>query len=167
MNYLITLKITEMSQILLYLKIEQYLAEWYKHELGGTEVLHLPRGSSESDILERFLASAPMDKRVGEVAPEDANLIIAIPSFRDKDPRYYNYLPPRARKALERNIYVRFRIEMWEELHKLEKAECMISDLIWAWMENHGISDDPKHWETIRQMYYRKRKAHKQKIVQE
>lgn len=149
-----------MSQILLYLKLEPYLAQWFVHENGGSNPVSLPRGSSESDLLEQFLAKVPRE-RVGEVDPADANVVIVLPSFRDKDPRYYNYLPPRARKAIEHNIYVRFRCEMWKELHTLENVDAPISDLIYSWMENHGIEDDPKSWETIRQMYYRKRKTHR------
>lgn len=162
-NFVITYIYLLMSQILLYLHLEPYLAEWFVHENGGTNPISLPRGSSESDLLERFLTT-PVPGRPGEVAPDDANVVIALPTFRDKDPRYYNYLPPKARKTIERNIYVRFRCEMWQELHTLDNVDAPISDLIYSWMENHGISDDPKNWETIRQMYYRKRKTHRRKV---
>lgn len=147
-----------MSQFLLYLKIEPYLAQWLINEAGGNPV-KLRRGSSESDILERFLTTGATG-RTGEISPSEANVSIFLPTFRDKDPRYYNYLPPRARKSLERNIYVRFRCQLWKELHTLANVDCPIGELVWAWMESHGIEDDPKNWETIRQMYYRQRKVY-------
>ena len=75
----------------------------------------------------------------------------------------YNFLPPRAKKALERTIYIRFRIELWNELHTFDSLSHNLSDLIWTFMEKHEIADDPKSWETIRQMYFRMRKTYQKK----
>lgn len=91
------------------------------------------------------------------------SLAIEIPYFKTKDPRYYNFLPPRAKKALERTIYIRFRIELWNELHTFDSLSHNLSDLIWTFMEKHEIADDPKSWETIRQMYFRMRKTYQKK----
>ena len=79
-----------MSQFLLYFKFEPYLAQWFIHEMGGTSPVELPRGSVESDILQLFLNKQPED--MPDEKREDANLVIAIPTFKHKDPRTYNYL---------------------------------------------------------------------------
>lgn len=143
--------------VLIYFKLEPYLAEWFIDACGGTNPVRLQRGSSESDILELFLSTGARG-RVGEVKPEDSNLAVIVPYFRGKDPQYYNYLPPKARAAFERNIYVRFRVEMWRELHQVRNLSIPITELIYAFLEKHNMSDTPQNWETVRQMYYRKRK---------
>jgi hypothetical protein len=52
---------------------------------------------------------------------------------------------------------------LWNELSVLFNEDVQISDIIYAFMENHGISDDPKNWETIRQMYLRLRKTYQKR----
>lgn len=141
-----------------YLNLERYLAEWYIHESGGSPVV-LKKGSAESDVLECFLQKLPADKMPD--TGKESNVTIKIPCFKYKDPRTYNYLPPLAKKALERTIYIRFRVQMWNELYKLDNTECCITDLIYAWMEKHGITPDEKNWENIRQMYLRKRNSYR------
>lgn len=137
-----------------YLKLENYLAEWYINECGGNPCI-LKKGSAESDLLELFLQKQPADVPVD--LGKEANVVIKIPVFKHHDPRTYNYLPPKAKQALARTIYVRFRVQLWQDLYKLEHTETPITDLIYAWMEAHGISDNEKNWENIRQMYLRKR----------
>lgn len=148
-------------EFLIYLHLEPYLAEWYLHENENVEPVHLKRGSAESDIVELFLTKLPKDAVPD--SEDDANVRIVIPYFRARDPMTYNYLPPRAKKALAKTIYTRFRVQLWEELHRLENTETFITDLIYAWMEKHGISCSPENCETIRQCYYRKRKTYSKK----
>lgn len=123
--------------------------------------IRFPMGSAENDILEYSLTTQPADIPVPLKSPD--SLAIEIPYFKTKDPRYYNFLPPRAKKALERTIYIRFRIELWNELHTFDSLSHNLSDLIWTFMEKHEIADDPKSWETIRQMYFRMRKTYQKK----
>lgn len=127
-----------MDAFLLYLRLEPYLAQWFNNEYNYASPIFLKKGSSEADILETFIATQ-RDGRKGEVRPDQANVVIALPSFRDKPPRHYNYLPPRGRAALERNIYVRFRVMLWKDLQSIEHVECPLTDRIYAWMEQHGI----------------------------
>ncbi len=150
-----------MSQFYVYIHLEKYLSEWLLHQFGQNGVVRFPRGSAENDILEYSLATQPPDIPV-QLKSSDT-LTVEIPSFKCKDPRYYNYLPPRAKKALERTIYIRFRIEMWKEIHSFDNLSHNLSDIIWTFMEKHGIADDPKSWETIRQMYFRMRKKYEKK----
>lgn len=147
-----------MSSYVVYLKVEPYLAQWFIHEQGGGYPVQLTRGSAESDILEVFLKRQPVGQPVD--LGLDANLAIYIPTFKSRDPRIYNFLPPKSKKALAICIYRRFRVQLWEELHRLENVGVPISDLVYAFMEKHGIEDTPQNWETIRQMYFRKRKVY-------
>lgn len=145
--------------MLLYFRVPRYLAEWTIHEFGGQNPVQLPRKSPESDILRMFLTRQPDD------VPVDlglgANLSVVIPTFKHPDPdwrRGYYYLPPKASFAFISRLKTRFKIQLWEELFILDNQQREISALVYAWMEKHGIADDPTSWETIRQAYYRCRK---------
>lgn len=146
-----------MSPICLYVKLEPYVAQWFVHEMGG-EPVHLPKRSSESDIIEFFLTPTPKDAVPN--LKEDGCISICIPSFKHKDSTYFNYLSPKALSALARCITVRFRVQLWHDLHKLHNSDCCLTDLIYAWMEYHGIECTAQNWEAIRQFYFRKRKIY-------
>lgn len=144
-----------MSDICIYLKVEPYLAEWFTHEQGGTQPVHLRRGMVECDILEIFLRPLPKDEQPD--TGQGANLAIALPYFKSCDPRSRSYLPPVASRVLARVIHARFRVQLWEELHRLENVGAQLSALIYAWMEKHGISDTESNFFLISKMYYRQR----------
>lgn len=83
-----------MSNICVYLQnIEPYLKQWFIHEHGGEYPVSLVRGSVESCMLKQFI-----EKRNEEEATniDERTLAIYIPTFKDKDPRTYFYLPDRA-----------------------------------------------------------------------
>lgn len=150
-----------MEPVFLYVKLEPYIAQWFVHEMGG-EPVHLPKRSSESDIIEFFLEPTP-NNAVPNLR-EEGSIAIAIPTFKHKDPTYFNYLAPKAMAALARCITVRFRVQVWQDLHKLHNPECCcLTDLIYAWMEKHGIECSEQNWEAIRQFYFRKRKIYVKK----
>ena len=142
--------------MVIYLELPKYLREWVINEFGGKEPVVLPKGSQESDILELFLKPVPPD--AAPDLPRPGSVAVQIPVFRGKDPAYYHYLPARARLLLSKCIYTRFRVQMWSELHSMKNIRVPITDLVYAWMEKHGIADDDTSWETIRQMYFRARK---------
>lgn len=148
-----------MSDILIYLELEDYLRDWLVNENGNPVVVR--KNSAESDILETFLTVPPSDAVPDLPAP--GKVAIKLPAFKYKDTRSYNYLPCRARIALAHCIKVRFRVQLWEELHTFDNIGGSITDIIYAWMEKHGIELSEKNWETIRQMYFRKRKIYREK----
>ena len=150
-----------MSDILIYLPLKEYLAQWFIHEMGGSTV-QFPKRSAESDIIEFFLIPTP--EGVVPSTSEPGTVAICLPFYKYKDPRTYNYLPPKAQKALARCIETRFKIQLWQDLHTLHNQACPITDIIYAWMEMHGIELSVKNWETIRQMYFRKRKTYLKKL---
>jgi hypothetical protein len=114
--------------------------------------------------LELFLRKRPSDY-VGEGVPEADALPIEVPSFPGKNPRIYCYLNDAAKHLVLSTIKTRFKYAMWEELHVIANHDVQITDLIYAYMDKHGISFDQKNWETIRQMYCRMRKIYKCKTV--
>ena len=119
--------------MLLYIELEDYLAQWFRHEQGGTDPVRLTRGSIESGLLEQFLQTPPPD-----YVPDfggDGKLAIELPNFRNKDTRSYYYLPPKARDALVACIRNRFDISMWQSLHRFASVSQRQDHLIYAFME--------------------------------
>ena len=139
----------------LYLDIDDYLAQWFIHDQGGNNPVHLIRGSIESSILEQFLLPPPEDY-VPQVAG-DGLLCIELPDFRSKDTRYNFYLPPKATEALKCCIRNRFDIAMWKALHRFSSLFKRQDHLIYAFMESNGIEMTEKNWNAIAKRYQRKR----------
>jgi hypothetical protein len=146
-----------MSQFTINIELEPYLAQWFIHENGREHPVSLRRGSAESDILELFLQPQP---DATPLRPASTDTLIYIPTFKHKDVRTYNYLPPRARTALKQTIRTRFVIELWQDLHRFENIGKRNDELIYAWMEAHGIECNETNWCAISKIYYRKRKSY-------
>ena len=106
-----------------------------------------------------------LDKLAEGEEPEkrqEGQVAIEIPDFKSKPAPYWCVLSESARKILTHVIMVRFRIQLWNDLYKVEKLSLPITDSIYAWMERHGIEPEEKSWEAIRQMFFRQRKAYKE-----
>mgnify|MGYP000789231164 FL=1 len=144
-----------MCQICLYIPLEDYLAQWFIHEHGGEVPVRLIRGSVESKILEVFLTHWPED-RLPDMAG-DGKLAIVIPSFRNRPPEVFNYLPQRALASLLTMIRNRFDIELWNDLHHFGRIGKRQDELIYAWMEKHGIEMTETNWNAIAKRYQRQR----------
>lgn len=148
-----------MNDYVIYLKVEPYLAQWLINSFGNP--VELIRDSPESKLVKRFLDIQPQG-----IKPDlghDANISVIIPFSKDKDPRTYNYLSPRAKKMLAESFYSIFINNLWTELGDLENIHCSITDVIYAWLEKHGI--DECHWECVRQKYFRIRKKYREKRI--
>ena len=153
-----------MSNICVYLQnIEPYLKQWFIHEHGGEYPVSLVRGSVESCMLKQFI-----EKRNEEEATniDERTLAIYIPTFKDKDPRTYFYLPNRVKVALHKCIKNRFDIQMWQDLHQFSNLGLQIDDIIYAWMEQHGIEPTETNWNAIAKRYQRKRRAYFNAMLQ-
>ncbi len=146
-----------MSKICIYIEMETYLAQWFIHEQGGETPVHLLRGSLESKILELYLQHRP-----DGVLPESAEgkLAIAIPSFRHKMPEVFNYLPKHATLALRGIIRNRFDVQLYTDLHNFGNITKRQDELIYAWMEKHGIELTETNWNAIAKRYQRQRKLY-------
>lgn len=86
---------------------------------------------------------------------------IELPNFRSKDTRSNFYLPPKAAEALKACIRNRFDIEMWNALHRFDAIFQRQDNLIYAFMEKHGIEQTEKNWNAIAKRYQRKRDIYK------
>lgn len=151
-----------MSKFVIYLKLEPYLHQWLVHALGNP--VEFPAKSNENAVIRRFLQTRPED-----VKPElfvDGLTAVCIPDSKAKPPQYYNYCGPKAKSAIIESIEDLFRQNLWSELSPsslADRAECGLNKMIAAWCEMHGIDDD--YTETVRQKYYRMRKAYTKKGV--
>lgn len=83
---------------------------------------------------------------------------IELPYFRNKDPRVYNWLSPRARTAIAECLRVQFDVQLWQDLHTVGNIGREQKTLIYAWMEKYGIECTDTNWNTIAKKYQRKRK---------
>ena len=147
-----------MSHNNILITLPDYLAQWLREEFTepGTDRVHFPRLSMENLIFERFLKKRPkgyMEK------PVDNGIKIKIPTFQGKNEDSYCYMSPAAERALVGAIKRRFKLLLRTELDGFDPRQVQIFDLIVAFCERHGIEADEKNWETVRQMYYRMRKA--------
>ncbi len=128
------------------------------HEQGGTVPVQLTRGSVESRLLEVYLKHRPAD-----LLPEtngEGKLAIAIPTFRNRPPEVFNYLPQRALNSLLTIIRDRFDVQLWKDLHGFGKISKRQDELIYAWMEKHGIAMTETNWNTIAKRYQHQRTAY-------
>lgn len=125
-----------MSEVLIHLKLDNYLAQWLINESGGVPVV-FKKHSVENDILYCNLKERPLFGRKDK--PGEGKLPIALPYFKDRDPRKYCFLSKPARLALTECIRSRFVLELWKDLHRFGNIGKRKQDLIWAWMDTHGI----------------------------
>ena len=144
-----------MSQICIYIELDNYLAQWFINEQGGQSPVSLIRGSVESKILEVYLNKQPDDCK-----PETSSeytVGIYIPTFRHRPAEIYNYLPKHAKAALVSSIRNRFDIALWNDLHHFGRIGRRQDELIYAWMEKHGIEINESNWNAIAKRYQRQR----------
>lgn len=168
-----------MLQPLLYLKTDDYLAQWFIHEQGGSQPVRLIKGSIESKLLNLFLTKQPepepsedSDPREvdadGEPAadPEEEeapNLIIEIPSFKNRPPEIFNYITPRAASVIVSVIRDRFDVKLWTDLYTFNNIMQRQDELIYAWMESNGIELTERNWNAIAKRYSRLRDRYRQR----
>ena len=148
-----------MSQICLYIPLEDYLAQWFIHDQGGNNPVRLKRGSVEWCLLEQYLRTPPKDYM--PVVRGKGLVGIVLPNFRSKDTRNNYYLPPRATDALKACIRNRFDIDMWNALYRFDAIFKRQDNLIYAFMEKNDIELTEKNWNAIAKRYQRKRDIYK------
>lgn len=151
-----------MSQFCIYVKLKPYLAEWLINSLG--EPVRFPDNSNENAVIRTFIRQLPPGT-VPEVK-EEGDIAIAIPDSRAKPPMRYNYMGERGKKALKETIEDLFIQNLWTEMGHLALASTGkgVNSHIAAWCEMHGISLD--HVETVRQKYFRLRKAYTENNIE-
>ena len=148
----------EMSDEIIYLNLDTYLAEWLVHEYGTPVVF--PKNSYENDLLELSLTTRP--KNASEEGLPGAVMVpISLPYFKNKDVRYYNYLPIAGQRVMQKCIRSRFIVSLWQELHRFGNIGKQKQDLIYAWMAAHGIEASERNWNTLAKIYQRRQDAYR------
>ena len=148
-----------MSQFVIYIKLEKYLAEWLTHSLGNP--VRFPNGSNENAVIRAFIQKLPKDT-LPEIATEDTTPI-CIPDSKAKPADIYNYMGERGKRAVQEAIKDLFTRNLWNELRPIDSVNVGVNTRIAAWCEMHGIGID--RIETVRQKYYRIREAYSKKGI--
>lgn len=139
-----------MSDFLLYIKLDPYLAQWFINQMGGSTPVKLIKGCVESKHLQLFL-----EKRPPGVLPEspEGKVAVEIPYFRVKPPEVYNYLPEDAMKSLVKLIRDRFDWQLFTDIHVFKNMVFEQKELIYAWMNQNGIEKTGTNWDAIVMRY--------------
>lgn len=153
------LTLNNMSDICIYLDVEPYLKQWFINDMGNEHPISLIRNSAESDIIRRWLTVLPPEKSL-PVGNTDM-LAIYLPKFNELDAEQNYYLPIAALKLLKQCIRNRFVIELWRDLNDFGFIGFQKQDVIYAWMEQHGIDDTETNFNAIQKIYQRKRNTYK------
>lgn len=150
------------NRMCIYLPLEEFLAEWFRHETGSGDVVKLVRGSQESEIVKQFISIRPENVPVenGTEPPPEGKVIvpIIIPEQKLKPAIFYNYLAPAAKDALADCIRTRFKIQLFRDLHRVSCIGKRQDNLIYAWLEQHEMSID--RWDTVAKIYQRMRNSY-------
>ena len=126
-----------MSQVILYIPVEQYLRQWVIASNGGSSPVKLKKGSPEAHFLEISLQNKTQSS--GLLDYKHDALCILIPEFRHKPAQYYNYLSPTAVSAFIKILRRRFDYAIWKDLMNLTSFLRRQDEVVYAWMEANGI----------------------------
>lgn len=148
-----------MSQFVIYLRLQPFIAQWLRHHYG-TPVRFQPHSIENSTILQ-FTQKLPEGRHPDTAA--DGLTAICIPDNGKKDPAIYNYLGVKGKEAVVDCIERTFRLMMWNELNDMSDIGCSVLDAIDAWCEMHGI--DIEYDRTILQRYNRLRNSYVKKGI--
>lgn len=146
-----------MSQFSVYINPPEYLGQWLRHDFWDSESgrVVFPRGSAPRAVLCSLLRKAPRDFCPGDTS---GLIPVEVPSFKGINPATFNYLSPIGQTALISACKKLFQATLSNELHELFSYDVQITDIVYEFMDRHGIERSERNWETIRQMYSRMRK---------
>ena len=155
-----------MPEITLKIPCEAYLAQWYVNESGGTSPVKLKKNSPEQHLLRCLLVSknsvsvTPPDNTPEEGtatagagsadgAQHPCILEIIIPYFKGMPPEVYNHIRARGEKVFTDTLRKRFDLQLFEDVAPLLPAVDRKDELLWAWMEAHGIEATETNWAAV------------------
>ena len=145
-----------MSEYQVYIKMPSYLRQWFIHRHGGSEPVKLIKGSIESKLLKIALVKQPENVVIRTKMPDE--VAVCIPYSKARDPRTYNVITETGRRALIANGKNAFDVDCWNFLHDFGAITMQQKDLIYLYMEQHGIIEDGSCWDSIAKNYQRLRK---------
>lgn len=139
----------------IYLRLPSYLSQWLVHRHGGHSPIAFARGSVESKMLQRVTVQLP--KGQVPLRQQEGEIAIIIPYNKYHDPRTYNHITETGKRCLIQMIKNTFDVEVWEFLHDFGKIGHKQKDLIYLFMEQHGIQETGSDWDAIAKIYQRLR----------
>ena len=144
------------SEFVIYLKVEPYLAQWLHSHYGDPVVF--PKNSTENDIIELGLVTKKIAENEKETPdlPEEGKIAISLPYYKFTEVRSRFHLLKKSKESLLFCIKARFALELWTELFKFRNRNEMKQEIIWVWMEKHGIDMTESNWNVIAKIYRRK-----------
>lgn len=137
----------------IYLELPGYIQDWIVNYCGGSVPVHFRKNSIESICLRVGLVKLPSN--MNPELPTPGSLAVAIPDFKEKPPRVYNYLPRAAKFKLIKCLKQNFRLHLWYSLHKFGWIGKQRIRLIEDYMSQHGIEDSETNTRTILKIYQR------------
>jgi len=144
-----------MSDFYVYLTAPEYMVQWLTHTFGDPVVLI--KDSPESRLMNELLVKLPANAQPD--TGKDSNIRIEIPYYKGKNPEYYNHLYPSGKDALIESFCTLFDKNLWNEVSALNNGHVRRKNLIYAFMEKHGI--DIQHWDTVAQRFHRLNQKYK------
>ena len=111
-----------MAQIVIYIRLEKYLAEWLTHSLG--DPVKFPSQSNENAVIRAFLQQVPEGAKP-QLGGEGYTAIV-IPESKAKPPEKWHYLGPKGQDAVREAIKDLFTQNLWADLSKLENAMLLL-----------------------------------------
>ncbi len=146
-----------MSKYTIFLRLPAYLDQWCRSEFwnNDTNRVEFPRGSAPRAVMQALLCR---DHRIDLHADNTGLLPVEVPTYKGINPQAYRHLSDKGKKALVSCLKKYFASVMWQELHPLLSHDIQITEVVYAFLDRHGIDPTPQNWETVRQMYYRMRK---------
>ena len=145
-----------MSEYQVYIKMPSCLRQWFIHRHGGSEPVKLIKGSIESKLLKIALVKQPENVVIRTKMPDE--VAVCIPYSKARDPRTYNFITETGKRALIANVKNSFDVDCWNFLHDFGAITMQQKDLIYLYMEQHGIIEDGSCWDSIAKNYQRLRK---------
>ncbi len=146
-----------MSDYTVKIKAPGYITDWLRHDYWNADRrrVEFPRGSAPRAVLSALLRKTPAGYREPQGEEWTA---VEVPTFRGVNPATYRYLSESGQTALVGACKKLFRAQLWMELSGVMGEDVQITDIIYDFMDRHGIEATETNWETIRQMYMRLRK---------
>lgn len=146
----------EMSEYTINIEAPEYLRQWLIYENDGVQPIVLPKLSTENHILEMCLIKTPPNA-IPDL-PTETSVAIAIPYFKYKHPKTYHYLPRKSKELLCKYIRQRFSYLLWTDLHRYGWIGRSKQDLLYSWMDAHGIERTEKNWNALAKLCQRNHK---------
>ena len=141
-----------MSDFVFYLQLKPFVRQYYVHHYG--EPVRFEPGSVSNSKIISVLNIRRGEKQEEEV-PEGA-LAFAIPTTKQKDPKYWNFVTPHGKKLIIQHLEAVMLSNLWTEMEQMCSDDSQLQQAAYAWCEMHGISLD--YADTIRMKYYREKK---------